>query len=43
LYCARYHAPPSSRAWMEAEQRRHDENAAVAILDIRHMNEGVHQ
>lgn len=28
---------------MEAEQRRHDENAAVAILDIRRVNDGVHQ
>ena len=28
---------------LEAEQTRHDENAAIAILNIRRMDDGMHQ
>ena len=29
--------------WMETEQRRHEQDAAVAILDISRVDDGMHQ
>ena len=29
--------------WKHPEQRRHDENAAIAILDVGRMDDGVEQ